>query len=112
MAYQKLWVIEKTSKYIEALIYNLETSIEEDNVPGDLLYDMEMKSKEEIDLSLSVIKRKNLLIRYHLIYCALMSQDKCHSIAISSSFKALEISKDILRGLSGYYKSNAFKETE
>lgn len=76
----------------------------------ELVYTFDTEKEENQLLCLSLLKRKNMLIKYHLIYCALMSQLKQNDLALENSFKALALLKEVFGGYSKYYKSNTFRE--
>lgn len=57
-----------------------------------------------------MIRRKQTLVQYHLQYCALMSQLKNHTHALSSSFKAMALMKELFGTYYKYYKSYAAEE--
>ena len=65
-----------------------------------------MKPKDN-ELLCSVTKRKLWLVQYYLQYCAIMSQQKNHEFALSSSFKAVSLMKELLGIFYRYYKAYA-----
>jgi hypothetical protein len=61
---------EKSSKYLEAVIYNLETSLQEEDQT-----DIFQKTNLEVekDFLAYKLKRMTYLIKFDLQYCALLS---------------------------------------
>jgi hypothetical protein len=110
-AYQRIWALDKCSKYIEAAIYNIETSLNNDYEAYSLITFAEPTLKaHDYELLSSVLKRKQTLVQYYLQYCAIMSQLKNHVLALSSSFKAVGLMKELFATYYKYYKSYATEE--
>lgn len=111
VAYQRIWAIDKCSKYVEGAIYNIETSLKQDTEAYSAVTFTEPSlSPAQLEMVCSVMRRKQSLAQYYLQYCALMSQLKNHSLALTSSFKAMALMKDLFATYYKFYKSYAPEE--
>jgi hypothetical protein len=105
-AYQRIWALDKCSKYIEAAIYNIETSLNNDSEAYALIPITEPALKpRDYELLSSILKRKQNIVQYYLQYCAIMSQLKNYVLALSSSLNAVGLMKELFAIYYKYYRA-------
>ena len=93
-AYSKLWELEKASSYLEAIIYQMNSFVE--NAPEMVMMSeiVDSFSDSYNDFSIFINKRQSIALNY-LKFSAINSQLKKHEIALDSGFKALSGLKEI-----------------
>jgi hypothetical protein len=90
-AYHKLWLLEKCLRYIEGVIFNLEShlhSLQNSVVSSSL--------NQEILLALQGLEMKKMLSNYCLRFCALNSQQENHKEALNSARKAIGYIRNVV----------------
>ncbi|KRW98821.1 hypothetical protein PPERSA_10592 [Pseudocohnilembus persalinus] len=79
-AYQSLWVLDRCSKYVDGVIYNLEISIEEEEKKFQEEQKMQLEKNNQIDIEAEKYyvshraKKQTFLAKSYLQYCAILSQ--------------------------------------
>ncbi|KAL4510660.1 hypothetical protein ABPG72_004814 [Tetrahymena utriculariae] len=94
-SYQGLWKLDKCNKYIDGVIYNLETSLKNDFWPE---YE-NFESQIALEKVAYKIKRQTFLVRCYLQQCAILSQLVFHQQAIQTAKKAISVIEDIYNQL-------------
>ncbi|EAS07471.2 hypothetical protein TTHERM_00572070 (macronuclear) [Tetrahymena thermophila SB210] len=94
-SYQGLWKLDKCNKYIDGVIYNLETSLKNDFWPE---YE-NFESQIVLEKVAYKIKRQTFLVRCYLQQCAILSQLVLHEQAIQTAKKAISVLEDIYNQL-------------
>ncbi|KAL4456125.1 hypothetical protein ABPG74_014086 [Tetrahymena malaccensis] len=110
-AYQSLWILDKCSKYIDGVIYNLEMSLkEEDSIESmsDLAPNLTESMKQganfnktgrkkniDKDLLAYKIKKQTFLVKSYLQCCAILSQQGLHQKALDTANEGATVLKRI-----------------
>jgi hypothetical protein len=89
-AYQRIWELVRSADYIEAIIYNITAFLSAENSSPLTPAAADPHSPKHLKLS-AYLKNKLSLIVYLLQFCAVSSQIKNHSTALSSAQKALAL---------------------
>ncbi|KAM3136860.1 hypothetical protein pb186bvf_011119 [Paramecium bursaria] len=89
-AYQCQWVLEKCSKYLDGVIYNMELAINEDEADLDNLASSHEKESQ-------LVRRYSFLARSYLQYCAILSQLGKHKNALANAKKAAQIMRNLFK---------------
>jgi hypothetical protein len=92
--YQRMWELDKSADYLEAIIYNITSFLEGEeglNLCEEILDDKSLESQK-----LAVMLQNKLkLISYYLQFCAVSSQLKRHENSLNAASKSLDILKEI-----------------
>lgn len=70
----RMWVLEKCSKYVDAVIYNLNHSLKQDDSHMQNLKKVNPNSTQIQNLRSIKIKKLQFLLRVYLQHCAVLSQ--------------------------------------
>ena len=92
--YQKRWELEKSSNYMEAIIYNMNAYLQS---PPPIIINSQINdpsSTSFINLSTLVTKRLQMSF-YYLQFSALSSQMGKHEVALGSALNALSMLKSL-----------------
>lgn len=93
--YQKLWELDKSSDYMEAILYNMSNYIDS-ATPVEINHNLKNPNSESYQTLSAFIYRRLSTAVYHLQYSAVNSQIGRHDLAIDSSRKSLQLLSQIL----------------
>ncbi|CAD8190390.1 unnamed protein product [Paramecium octaurelia] len=88
--YQCQWVLDKCSKYLDGVIYNMELAIKEDEQDLENLASAQEKQAQ-------LVKRYTFLAKAYLQYTAILSQLGKHNKALINSQKAASIMRELFK---------------
>ncbi|CAD8110216.1 unnamed protein product [Paramecium sonneborni] len=89
-AYQCQWILDKCSKYLDGVIYNMEIGIKEDEQDLQTLPNLQEKQAQ-------LIKRQTFLVKAYLQYTAILSQLGKHKQALINSQKAAQTMRELFK---------------
>ncbi|CAD8076454.1 unnamed protein product [Paramecium primaurelia] len=89
-AYQCQWILDKCSKYLDGVIYNMEIGIKEDEQDLQTLSNVQEKQAQ-------LIKRQAFLVKAYLQYTAILSQLGKHKQALLNSQKAAQTMRELFK---------------
>ncbi|CAD8199241.1 unnamed protein product [Paramecium pentaurelia] len=89
-AYQCQWILDKCSKYLDGVIYNMEIGIKEDEQDLQTLTNVQEKQAQ-------LIKRQAFLVKAYLQYTAILSQLGKHKQALINSQKAAQTMRELFK---------------
>ncbi|CAD8090588.1 unnamed protein product [Paramecium primaurelia] len=88
--YQCQWVLDKCSKYLDSVIYNMELAIKEDEQDLENFVSVQEKQAQ-------LVKRQTFLAKAYLQYTAILSQMGKHNKALINSQKAASIMRELFK---------------
>jgi tetratricopeptide (TPR) repeat protein len=100
-AYQKLWELEKSADYMEAILYNMNSYLE-NSLPIEMTHEIRNQSSEPYKSFTTFIVKRMDAVAYNLQYSAVSSQIGKHDTALFSAKKALEVLSVVLTELYSY----------
>ncbi|CAK83039.1 unnamed protein product (macronuclear) [Paramecium tetraurelia] len=89
-SYQCQWILDKSSKYLTGVIYNLDESMKDEDVNNNI-----ETNEEESDAT--QVKKKSFLARASLQHTAILSQLGKHKQALQSARKAAETMREVFK---------------
>ncbi|CAD8184074.1 unnamed protein product [Paramecium pentaurelia] len=89
-AYQCQWVLDKCSKYLDGVIYNMELAIKEDELDLENFATAQEKQAQ-------LVKRYTFLAKAYLQYTAILSQMGKHNMALVNSQKAASTMRELFK---------------
>ncbi|CAD8105326.1 unnamed protein product [Paramecium sonneborni] len=89
-AYQCQWILDKCSKYLDGVIYNMEIGIKEDEQDLQTLANVQ-------ETQAQLIKRQTFLVKAYLQYTAILSQLGKHKQALINSQKAAQTMRELFK---------------
>jgi len=104
-AYQMGWVLEKCAEYIDAVIYNLDQSIQQDDVIINSSTDL--SHTQQATITCIKIRKQKFLLKVYLQCCAVLSQLSKHEEALSLAHKAQRTMISILSQCASYCKETS-----
>lgn len=90
--YQRIWELTRSADYIEAIIYNISSFLSSEDKFQFTSEIKDFRSHQHLKLATSLGNKLSLIV-YLLQFCAVSSQIKKHSNALSSAQKALSYLK-------------------
>ncbi|CAD8180633.1 unnamed protein product [Paramecium octaurelia] len=96
-AYQCQWILDKCSKYLDGVIYNMEIGIKEDEQDLQTLANVQEKQAQ-------LIKRQAFLVKAYLQYTAILSQLGKHKQALINSQKAAQTMRELFKIANSFYQ--------
>ncbi|CAD8178315.1 unnamed protein product [Paramecium pentaurelia] len=88
--YYSQWILDKCSKYLDGVIYNMEIGIKEDEQDLQTLSNVQEKQAQ-------LIKRQAFLVKAYLQYTAILSQLGKHKQALLNSQKAAQTMRELFK---------------
>jgi hypothetical protein len=82
-AYQSMWVLDKCSKYIDGVIYNLNESLKQDEVSYLQAVQKKMSWSHLQALRTVKLRKQHFLLKIYLQHCAVLSQLSKHDQALN-----------------------------
>ncbi|CAD8182405.1 unnamed protein product [Paramecium pentaurelia] len=89
-SYQCQWILDKCSKYLTGVIYNLDESMKEEDLNDNTITNEELSDATQV-------KKKSFLARASLQHTAILSQLGKHTQALQSARKAAETMREVFK---------------